>query len=68
MEHKEIIEIIKEARKAGMQTALMMFGALLIVGGLFGFYIYKSFETNTYNVEALQTNENGDNNIKQGVE
>lgn len=68
MEHKEIIEIIKEARKAGMQTALMMFGALLIVGGLFGFYIYKSFETNTYNVEAVQTNENGDNNIKQGVE
>lgn len=68
MEHKEIIEIIKEARKAGMQTALMMFGALLIIGGLFGFYIYKSFETNTYNVEAVQTNENGDNNIKQGVE
>lgn len=68
MEHKEIIEIIREARKAGMQTALMMFGALLIVGGLFGFYIYKSFETNTYNVEAVQTNENGDNNIKQGVE
>lgn len=68
MEHKEIIEIIKEARKAGMQTALMMFGALLIVGGLFGFYIYKSFETNSYNVEAVQTNENGDNNIKQGIE
>lgn len=68
MEHKEIIEIIREARKAGMQTALMMFGALLIVGGLFGFYIYKSFETNTYNVEAVQTNENGDNNIKQGIE
>ena len=68
MEHKEIIEIIKEARKAGMQTALMMFGALLIIGGLFGFYIYKSFETNSYNVEAVQTNENGDNNIKQGIE
>lgn len=67
MEHTEVVEIIKEARKAGMQTALLMFAALLVVGGLFGFYIYKSFETNSYNVEAVQTNENGDNSIKQGV-
>lgn len=66
MEHREIIEIIREARKAGMQTALLMFTALLLVSGLFGLYIYKSFETNTYNVEAVQTNENGDNSIKQG--
>ena len=67
MEHTEVVEIIKEARKAGMQTALLMFAALLVVGCLFGFYIYKSFEMNTYNVEAVQTNENGDNSIKQGV-
>lgn len=66
MENKEIIELIREARKAGMQTALLMFAALLVVGGLFGFYVYKSFETNTYNVEAVQTNDNGDNSIKQG--
>lgn len=66
MEHREVIEIIREARKAGMQTALLMFTALLLVSGLFGLYIYKSFETNTYSVEAVQTNENGDNSIKQG--
>lgn len=66
MEQKEIIEIIREARKAGMQTALLMFAALLVVGGLFGFYVYKSFETNSYTVEAVQTNETGDNSIKQG--
>jgi hypothetical protein len=39
----ETIEIIKEARKAGMQTALMLFGALLVVSALFGYYIYKSY-------------------------
>lgn len=33
------VEIIKEAREAGMQVALMMFGALLIVSGLFGYFM-----------------------------
>lgn len=61
------IEIIREARKAGMQTALMMFGALLIVSGLFGFFIYESFKTETHTIEATQTNEIGDNTIKQGI-
>ena len=68
MENKEIIEIIREARKAGMQTALFMFLALLAVNILFGLYIYKSFETNTYSVEATQSNETGDNTITQGSE
>ena len=40
----ETIEIIKEARKAGMQTALMLFGAFLVVSALFGYYIYKSYD------------------------
>ena len=31
MDDKEMIEVIREARKAGMQTALLMFGALLLV-------------------------------------
>lgn len=34
------IEIMKEARKAGMQTACLMFGAFLVVSLLFGYYIY----------------------------
>lgn len=39
----ETIEIIKEARKAGMQTALLMFACMLVMSGLFGYYIYKSY-------------------------
>lgn len=35
-----MVEIIKEARKAGMQTALILFGALCVVASLFAFYIY----------------------------
>lgn len=67
MENKEMIEVIREARKAGMQTALLMFGALLLTSLLFGFYIYKSFnDTPTNYVTASQTNESGDNTIKQG--
>ena len=67
MNDKEIIEIIREARKAGMQTALILFGALLLMSFLFGFYIYKSFnDTPTNYVTASQTNESGDNSIKQG--
>lgn len=63
------IEIIREARKAGMQTALMMFGALVIVSILFGLYIYKSFDdTPTNYITASQNNESGDNSIKQGIE
>ena len=49
----ETIEIIKEARKAGMQTACLMFGAFLVVSLLFGYYIYKSYdEAPTNYVEA----------------
>lgn len=63
----ETIEIIKEARKAGMQTALMLFGALLVVSALFGYYIYKSYDLVPTNyVEASQTNTLGDNTISQG--
>lgn len=62
------IEIIKEARKAGMQVACMMFGALIIVSLLFGLFIYESFQLNRNTIEAVQTNESGDNSINQGVE
>ena len=67
MNDNEVIEIIKEARKAGMQVALMLFGALLLLSLLFGFYIYKSFDdTPTNYVTASQTNESGNNSISQG--
>ena len=66
MDNNEVIEIIREARKAGMQVALMLFGALLLVSLLFGFYIYKTLETEKHTIEATQTNESGDNTITQG--
>lgn len=66
------IEIIREARKAGVQTAIMMFAALVLVliafGGLFGYYIHKSYDTApTGYIEAEQTNDSGNNTISQGV-
>lgn len=63
----ETIEIMKEARKAGMQTACLMFGAFLVVSLLFGYYIYKSYgDAPTNYVEANQDNEMGNNIINQG--
>lgn len=64
----ETIEIIKEARKAGMQTACLLFACLCIVAGLFSYYIYKSYDTVPTNyVEAEQMNNSGNNTISQGV-
>lgn len=64
----ETIEIIKEARKAGMQTALMLFGALLVVSALFGYYIYKSYDSvHTGHIEAQMDNEVGNNSIVQEI-
>lgn len=61
------IEIMKEARKAGMQTACLMFGAFLVVSLLFGYYIYKSYSNAPTNyVEANQDNEMRNNIINQG--
>lgn len=61
------VEIIKEARKAGMQVALMMFGALIIVSILFGFFIYESCQMGVHSIEAEQTTDTGNNTITQEV-
>ncbi len=64
----ETIEIIREARKAGMQTALVLFGCLVIVSALFGFYIYKSFnEVPSGHIEAAMDNQTGNNTISQEI-
>lgn len=54
----ETIEIIKEARKAGMQTALLMFACMLIMSGLFGYYIYKSYSPTISSITQTQDGEN----------
>jgi len=48
------IEIIREARKAGMQTALILFAALFLICLLFGFYIYQSYKQEPISMSAIQ--------------
>ena len=57
------IEIIREARKAGMQTALIMFAMFMIVAGLFAFYIYESYELEPISMNAVQ--DGTDNKLEQ---
>lgn len=62
------IEIIKEARKAGMQTACLMFVCLCVVAGLFGYYIYMTYQTPPVNdVTTTMDNYNGNNTITQDI-
>lgn len=49
------IEIIREARKAGLQTALILFAALCIVASLFAFYIYQSYKSTPVTSTITQT-------------
>lgn len=62
----ETIEIIKEARKAGMQTACLLFGCLVIVSALFGYYIYKSYDSNIASVSAVQDGTRNRQEINNG--
>ena len=59
-----MVEIIKEARKAGMQTALILFGALCVVASLFAFYIYQSYQPNYATITQMQ---DGENNKKEMI-
>ena len=62
------IEIIREARKAGMQVALIMFFCFLAVSGLFGYFIYMTYQTPpTGTIEATQTTKTGNNTVNQGI-
>lgn len=58
------IEIIREARKAGLQTACIMFAMFMVVAGLFAFYIYQSYK-NDYNINMNATQDGIDNKLEQ---
>lgn len=62
----ETIEIIKEARKAGMQTACLLFACLCIVAGLFGYYIYKSYEPSISTITQTQDGTNNNQELRNG--
>lgn len=49
------VEIIREARKAGMQTASILFAALCIVASSFAFYIYQSYKSTPVTSTITQT-------------
>ena len=55
----ETIEIIREARKAGLQTALIMFAMFMMVTLLFGFYIYQSYQPS---IESITQTQDGTSN------
>lgn len=57
------IEIIREARKAGMQTACIMFAMFMFVVGLFAFYIYESYKQEPISMTATQ--DGIDNKLEQ---
>ena len=60
------IEIMKEARKAGMQTACLMFGALLVASFLFGYYIYKSYQPSVSTITQTQDGANNNQELRNG--
>lgn len=62
----ETIEIIKEARKAGMQTACLLFACLCVVAGLFAFYIYKSYDNTVVGISAVQDGTNNNQEVTNG--
>ena len=62
----ETIEIMKEARKAGMQTACLMFGAFLVVSFLFGYYIYKSYQPSVSTITQTQDGANNHQELTNG--
>lgn len=62
METNEILEIIREARKAGMQTALLMFALCVLLSGVFCFYIYQSYGCN---LTEISQNQDGEYNYQE---
>lgn len=70
--NQETIEIIREARKAGMQTAWLMFACLIIsmsiIGSLFWYFINRTYSTiPSAQIEAEQVSDSGNNLIKQEI-
>ena len=63
-------DIIREARKAGMQTAIMLFSALVLVliafCGMFGYYIHKSYEPSISTITQTQDGTNNNQELRNG--
>lgn len=61
---KDTLEIYKEAQKAGIIMGAIMFLALLVVAGLFGFYIYQTYRPMPITSTITQT-QDGENNHQE---
>lgn len=66
LDSSQAMEIYRECLKHSLRLISVFFGIILLVVVLFGFYIYKSFETVPQTFVATQSNSSGDNSISQG--
>ena len=64
MDNKEALEIYKAAQKAGIYMGTLVFIALLVVAGLFVFYIYQSYKPMPVTSTITQT-QDGENNHQE---
>lgn len=68
MQDKDILEIYKEAVKAGYRAAIALFVfffcILMIVSGLFGYYIYKTYIPG-YTTSTITQTQDGTNNYQE---
>lgn len=64
MNDKEALEIYKEAQKAGIYMGTLVFISLLVVAGLFMFYIYQSYKPMPVTSTITQT-QDGENNHQE---
>lgn len=64
MDDKDALEIYKEAQKAGIIMGAIIFLALLVVAGLFAFYIYQTYRPMPITSTITQT-QDGENNHQE---
>lgn len=64
MDEKDALKIYKQAQVAGLYMGTLVFIALLIVAGLFAFYIYQSYKPMPITSTITQT-QDGENNHQE---
>lgn len=61
----ELREMLRDARNTGFIVAFVACFSMMIIGGVFGYYVYKSYNSEvTY---SSQTQNVGDNNYLENV-
>ena len=63
--NSELREMLKDARNTGFIVAFVACFCMLILGGVFGYYVYKSYDSEI--MTTTQTQNIGDNNTLENV-